>query len=70
MIGLLIWFISVIVAVIICIIHTNDDSDFDAFAATFTCLFPIYNTFYVITRFPRFCKELKNSKFFEKLKNM
>ena len=73
MIGFLIWFISGIIAVIIWATHTINDLDFDAadaLAATFTCVCPIYNTFYVIIRFPRFCKELKNSKFFEKLKNM
>ena len=70
MIGFSIWFISAIIAVIICLTHTNNSSDFDVFAATFTCVCPIYNTFYVIIRFPRFCKELKNSNLFEKLKNM
>lgn len=36
----------------------------------FTCLCPIYNTLYVITRFPRFCKELKDSNFCKQLKDM
>lgn len=70
MIGFFIWFFSGIIAAIMCAVHTKDNSDFDPFAATFTCVCPIYNTFYVIIRFPRFCKELKDLKFFEKLKNM
>lgn len=70
MIGFLIWFISCIIAIIIWAIHADDNSNFDVIAVTFTCVCPIYNTFYVITRFPRFCKELKNSEFLKKLKNM
>lgn len=70
MIGFLIWDISAIVAIIIWAVHANDNLNSDLVAILFICICPIYNTFYVITRFPRFCKELKNSKFFEKLKNM
>lgn len=68
-IGFLIWIFSVFSALIMWVVH-DTSVNMNLEVILFTCLCPIYNTLYVITRFPRFCKELKDSNFWKQLKDM